>query len=655
LTKLRRWVLFSGISLLGLSAVTISRADDDPVAPAPPELAVDHAECVMFGAAREKAAAPNRHPLTSATEQVARVIEGLPRYRRPRTFERPPAAGSIDSYIYQDLQANGVTPAAQTTDYEFIRRVTLDLTGRIPKADRIARFVADTSPGKRAALIDELLARPEWVDKWTMYFGDLYKNTENRPSSGIRRFPQGRNAFYQWIYSSLQAGKPYNQMATELITAAGDSSYDTGQINYLVGAIVTGGPQQDVTDAMTTTILENFLGISHVNCLLCHNGRGHLDQLSLWGKGVTRYRAWQLASYLSHTQSARTPVTAGNNNIYYWSLRDDTRGFTTDYALNTLTGNRPARQPNVSPCRAGQPCYTVAPQYIFDGGSPKPGETYRAAFARSLTGDFQFARATVNYMWDQFFGRGIVDPPNQFDPARLDPDNPPPDPWSLQPSNARLLNTLAQHFIDSNYNLKALMKEIASSETYQMSSRYDGEWNPAWEKLFARKFVRRLWGEEVHDAVVQSSLTNTTYSIAGFSTAGFTFAPSIFAMQSPDVVNVPNAAVSVFLDSFLRGNRDDNERRADGAVQQALNLMNDNFIMSRIQVTGANANQLIVQNVTKGDDELINTLFLNILSRYPTEAEKTRAVAALKVGTRTQATQDLVWSLYNKVDFVFNY
>jgi hypothetical protein len=110
----------------------------------------------------------------------------------------------------------------------------------------------------------------------------------------------------------------------------------------------------------------------------------------------------------------------------------------------------------------------------------------------------------VNYIWAEFFGRGIVDPPDSFDPARLDPDNPPPDPWTLQPSNAALLNALAQHFIDGGYSLKSLMREIVNSETYQLSSRYDGEWNPDWEPYFARKFVRRLWAEEVHDAVVQT-------------------------------------------------------------------------------------------------------------------------------------------------------
>src|SRR5262249_38606136 len=157
-----------------------------------------------------------------------------------------------------------------------------DLTGRIPTADRVLKFVADTAPDKRNKLIDELLAKPEWVDKWTMFFGDLYKNAVNRPTSGTVRFNEGRNAFYKWINASLAANKPYNEMATELITAAGNNSYTDGRLNFLIGYIATGGPQQDITDSLTAGIMETFLGISHVNCILCHNGRGHLDNLSLW-------------------------------------------------------------------------------------------------------------------------------------------------------------------------------------------------------------------------------------------------------------------------------------------------------------------------------------------------------------------------------------
>jgi hypothetical protein len=223
----------------------------------------------------------------------------------------------------------------------------------------------------------------------------------------------------------------------------------------------------------------------------------------------------------------------------------------------------------------------------------------------------------------------------------------------LQPSNARLLNALAQRFIDGGYSLKALMREIAVSDAYQLSSAYDGQWDPTWEPLFARKFVRRLWAEEIHDALVDSSGLVPQYKVTGFSDLGYPVVS--YAMQLPDTVNMPGGSVTTFLDSFLRGNRDDSDRKPDGSVLQALNLMNDTLVMARTTATGTAASPLLAQNLAKSDEELVNTLFLAILSRYPTDAEKTSALAALQSGNRTQAARSLTWALYNKVDFVFNY
>src|SRR5205085_6822907 len=134
-------------------------------------------------------------------------------------------------------------------------------------------FVADSDPAKRAKLVDELLASPQWVDKWTMYFGDLYQNTQNKPSSGLNRFPQGRNAFYQWIHDSLANNKPYNQMATELIATATTNTYQDGAGNWMLNGYISGGPTQDVMDQATSFVFDTFLGVTHVNCRLCHNGR----------------------------------------------------------------------------------------------------------------------------------------------------------------------------------------------------------------------------------------------------------------------------------------------------------------------------------------------------------------------------------------------
>ncbi len=644
------WVL-SGLTVLAGTGLLIGQSS---------ELSISHPECSYFGNQRDKFAAAalgatNRnHPLSTTTQQVTRLLPSRSGKRLATDVNQSYPADSIDGYIWADFKANGITPAEKTTDWEFIRRVTLDLTGRIPTPDRVLAFVTDTPPDKRAKLINELIAKPEFVDKWTMFFGDLYQNTTVKNTTSLNRFAQGRNAFYQWIHDSVAADKPYNQMATELITATGDNSYTNGSLNWMLNGYITGGPIQDIMDQSTSFVFDTFLGIAHVNCLLCHNGRGHLDQLSLWGSQTTRYQAWQLASYVSHTQLGITRYDPNNTNNYYWFVQDNNKGYTLDYTLNTTTGNRPAR---VAPtgCKSGQPCYYVPPQYIFNGDSPKTGENYRVSLAREVTADPQFARATVNYIWAQFFGRGMVDPVDTFDPMRLDPDNPPPAPWTLQPSNARLLNALSQHFIASGYDLQALMREITNSDTYQLSSRYDDTWNAAWEPYFARKFVRRLWSEEVHDAVVQSSGTYPIYTYTGFTDQGYP-KPS-YAMKFPDTVGGPDGNTNGFLDSFLRGNRDDQPRKQDGSILQALNLMNNTIIENRVKGTGSTPSQLIVQNLQKSNTDLINTLFLNILSRMPTNDEMTTALAAMPVSgaNRLPAIQDLVWSLYNKVDFVFNY
>jgi hypothetical protein len=672
-----RWILLAcGIVAFGSSGMLIGQTDPDPLPAAQGEPQIQYAEpdCPFFGpdrerfftdALRRKSGMAAVRRLSATTDAVGKMLGFVPGGSRTYNFDQTHTAGSIDSYIFADFQSNGITPAAKTTDWEFVRRVTLDLTGRIPAVDRVLTFVADTAPDKRARLVEDLIAKPEWADKWTMYFGDLYQNTSNRPSTGVNRFAAGRNAFYAWIKDSLAKDKPYNQMATELIAASTDNTYNDGPSNYLVGSVVTMGPTQDIMDQMAAGAFDTFLGMTHVNCLLCHNGRGHLDGINLWAANATRYQAWQLASHLSRTSAARIQDPA-NSNVSYWNLLNNQRNFTTDYTLNTLTGNRPAR---VAPngCKAGQPCYTVPPQYVFSGASPKPGEDYRVALARNITGDVQFARATVNYLWAYFFGRGIVDPPNTFDPARLDPDNPPPDPWTLQPSNARLLNALAQHFIDSNFNLKALMREIVNSETYQLSSRYAGQWNAAWEPYFARKYVRRLWGEEILDGVALSSgsfpcatQASGVCTVPGYTVTGWTdlnLGRPSFAMQFPDAFNTENTT-NAFLDSFLRGNRDDQPRRSDGSILQALNLMNATLIENKLALTGAVAGPLLVDSVKLNNTDAVNKLFLTILSRYPSAAEMSTAVASLPAATgtaRNNAIQDLAWSLYNKVDFVFNY
>ena len=645
---------FSPLAALGLAALAVFAPGGLAAGgPAPrtgaATLPANHADCEFFGPNRERFLETGLSPLRPrpsvsvlTTDVVARL---QPAVRRAVTGSAPAAdfgdLGTIDRHLAQAWADAGVTPAKKTNDFEFARRVTLDLTGRVPTPERLLAFVSDPAPDKRARLVDELLETEAWVDKWTMYFGDLFKNADR--TTQIRRYPDGRNAFHRWIRQSLASGTPYHEMARELITAAGDHSYNQGQLNWVVGGLVTGGPRtgQDNYDQQAANVAETFLGISHMNCVLCHDGRGHLDGLSLWGAKATRLQAWQFASHFSKTVILRPRVNENSNQRYY-QVAD--RPGRTPYPLNTDSGNRPPRQPIGA-------LASVTPKYPFSGGEPAPGENYRVALAREIVQDVQFSRALVNYLWKEFFGIGLVEPVNQFDPARLDPDNPPPEPWTLQPSHPRLLNDMAQEFMANGYDLKALMRQLVNSEAYQLSSRYEGEWKMEWEPLFARKFVRRLWAEELHDALVQTSRVWTSYPVNGL---GFL----TWAMQFPEPANMPGPRypAASFLDSFQRGDRDENERRSDTSAVQALNLMNHSFVVTRAMAFGRAPSETLAQlALNQPDDQAVDTLFLTILSRHPSGEERAAAVASLQSGERQHRMEDLTWALYNKVDFLFNY
>ena len=240
------WVSVLGGASLLISGELLAIRAQDPAASQNPviaagldQLPVEHPECTFFGPQRDKfvkAALQARgirtqaadHGLSDLTEKVVQMLGYVPPGSPTYGFDQSQATGSIDSYIMADWQTNGITPAPATTDWEFVRRMTLDLTGRIPTAGNVLSFVASTDPQKRSKLIEQLLASPEWVDKWTMYYGDLLKNTTTQPSTSLNRFAQGRNAFYQYIHDSLVNAKPYNQMASELIAANGTNTYTDG-------------------------------------------------------------------------------------------------------------------------------------------------------------------------------------------------------------------------------------------------------------------------------------------------------------------------------------------------------------------------------------------------------------------------------------------
>jgi hypothetical protein len=269
-----------------------------------------------------------------------------------------------------------------------------------------------------------------------------------------------------------------------------------------------------------------------------------------------------------------------------------------------------------------------------------------------LTADPQFARASVNYLFKEMFGIGIVEPADGFDLYRLDPSTLPPG-QTLQASHPALLAQLANDFVSSGYDLRAMLRTMANSDAYQLSARYTpGPWNEAWTRYFARRITRRMTSEQLLDAIFTASGVAPT----GVGSDALTVAsgpPAAHAMALPDTTEGAGR-YATFLNTFMRGNRDTNPRSADTSSLQALALMNDaNTILPRVlQATATSLVARTLKATTKPED-VVDALFVGTLSRPPTAAEKAGAVAYLESGTLGPKAENLQWVLFNKLEFAF--
>jgi hypothetical protein len=534
-----------------------------------------------------------------------------------------PVANFIDTHIAAKLQQDGVVPARASGDTEFLRRISLDLTGVIPAAAEVDAFVADARTDKRARKIDDLLRSDAFADRWTMWFGDLVQNVQAADNS--REYYLGKNAYYSWIRQSIRGAKPYDAMVRELLAGEGDS-FQSGVANYAVRQLQRNGPPQDTYDNLATHSAEKFLGIP-VLCISCHSGPGHLELVNIYLRGKTRDDFWKMAAFFSRAAvrgSRYTDPANPNANVIRYDVLNNPNG---SYRLNTLDGNKSPRAPAV-----GQ-SDLVTPAFLLTGETPRAGEAYRTAYGRMITADRQFARATVNYLWKEMFGRGLVDPVNSFDLARL----------SVQPSHPALLEALTDEFIVKNYSLRELLRTIALSNTYQLSSVYGG--TAPDEAYFARRLPRRLPAEVLLDAITTATAVPVQFTVQGMGNVGK-------AMQLPDPLDARRGPTSVFLNAFGRGNRDEVARTNDSAVSQALSLLNDPIVTSRVKRASNSTVQKLLASTTD-PGTIADQLYLATLSRRPTAAERTVAIDYLRAGNLAERTEDLQFVLLNTLEFLF--
>jgi hypothetical protein len=562
-----------------------------------------------------------------------------------------PVRNLVDAEIFGRLAREGIPAAPLSGDEEFVRRIHLDLTGRLPSPEAVQNFLRDDSPDKRTRLIEELFTTPEYVDKWTMWMGEWLKNTA--ASTNVNRQPNGRNALYRYLYAAVERDQPLRDVAYEALTARGNNFDDaSAPVNFIVASITPMGPIQDQYDTAFANAASTFLGLGYYDCLLCHNGRGHLEEVSLWGKSVTRLEAMQTAAFFSRQRiAARSQreglceATQSCQGMFYFNSFDVDDRVTGAYGLNTNFGNRPNRTP-IGNARE------LTPEYRGTGMTPRT-PYWREEFAELMIRDPMFARNLANRLWKAVFNLGLVEPVDALDPARLDPAAPPAGQWDLQATHPELLEKLAQYLRDVNFQMKPFLRLLLESSAYQLSSRYDAAWSPALTPLFARHLARRLEGEEIHDAIVQATGAPASYTVTGFPN------PVQWAMQLPEPNEPrgnPGNAVT-FMNTFFRGNRDNTARRQDGSIQQQLALMNDLFVLNRLRVAASPVLRRIAGIASP--EEAVRQLYLVFLSRSPSRAELASGAAHLAKATsaaqRNAAVEDLAWVCVNKVEFLFSY
>jgi len=353
----------------------------------------------------------------------------------------------IDKHVIDKLNRLKITPSAIANDEEFLRRVYLDMIGVQPKPDEIKAFLADKNVSKRDKVIDSLFDRPEFVDHWSLKWGDLLQNSRTSASTNSVYL------FREWIRGSIASNMPMDEFARKIVTARGGAIDDPASVYFAIS--------KDTNDTLERAT-QVFCGVRML-CARCHS-----HPLENW----TQADYFGLASFFNQVSvkpDGRAPQ--GVQNMKY-------------IQLNLATGN--ANNP-----RSGK----AQPPRFLGGDEPKLAANVdrRDAYAQWLTSPKNpfFARGMVNRYWSYFFHRGIVEP---VDDVRS--TNP--------PINPALLDALTQDFIDHKFDVRHLIKRIVTSQTYQRSSTPTAT-NKHDEQNFSRAIPRRIPAEALLDSLIQAT------------------------------------------------------------------------------------------------------------------------------------------------------
>ena len=505
----------------------------------------------------------------------------------------------IDDEVFAKLRKFNILPSPRSGDAEFLRRVCLDLTGRIPPAGRVRGFLADPDPQKREKLIEVLLDSPEFVDYWTFRLADLFR---------VAVFPVGINpkwsqSYWEWIRDAVARNRPYDRVAEERISAQGYSPASRHYLPYLV---------LPPPENMMGEEVRVFMG-RRLDCAQCHD-----HPYERW----TQNQFWGMAAFFgSMFRLGANPESVVFDNPDGREVAADVPSPTELRVLHPRTGQE------------------VAPT-LLNGDRVSYGGTGfpRGELARWMTAHPYFAEASVNRFWSYFFGRGIVDPVDDFRS-----NNPPTHP--------ELLRRLAEDFARNGYDLRQLFGRIVRSQTYQLSSTVN-DTNRADQLNYSRALSRPLDSEILLDAICDVTGVPETYGNWLHKKKGRGGAPKgtrAVQLKETDIYH------SDFLDTFGRPNRFSiPERDGKSNLTQALHLLVGSTYNDKIWTEGARVYELFQRGAS--DAEIIQELYLAAFSRFPTPAEVEELEGLIaRTPSREQALRDLQWAVIGSREFAENH
>jgi hypothetical protein len=486
----------------------------------------------------------------------------------------------IDDKVLAHLRKLGLPPSAVCDDATFLRRVTIDIAGRLPSTDETEVFLADNEADKRDRLVDRLLDSEDYAHNFATKWSAILRN--KRANSELHR--HGSYAFYDWIRESIAENKPYSEFVRDIITATGEPCSNPAVIWYRQVSDIN----QQVEGAS-----QLFLG-QRLQCARCHH-----HPFEKWG--TDDY--FELAAFFSRI-GRKQGLQPGEDRLFH------NRGVAT---ANGPKGTHKAAVLGAEP--EDMPIDVDPRQELAD---------WMAAAENPF-----FAKSLVNRYWKHFFAVGLVEPEDDMrvtNPA----------------TNPELLDAMAAAFVEHGYDMKWLIREICRSTTYQLSA-VPNEFNGQDRQSYSRFFARRLPAEIALDAI--DGLTGSQTSFAGVL-------PGTRAVELPD----PNFD-NYFLTVFGRPNADsacECERGSEANLAQSLHLINSADILGKL--SGSRATSLSEDGETPAAEK-IDQIYMLALSRHPTAGEtaEIEAYLAERADRTKEAWEDVVWSLLNTKEFLFNH